>query len=418
MSVTHIHLKAGQLAIKVNRSHWPIEQLLTFGSRINPRRSFLFVSKVLGKYVPCPPRRMRESYQALVNECIKDSSLPINDYGDIEQSNNFAVWGVAETATGLGAGFAQALKNHANTAVFYQHTTRHHLSHPLAFSISEAHSHAPSHRVYTSELLSHPQSQQLIRVAFLVDDEISTGKTLFQLTQALCEKLPKVEHIVWISLVNWLGNDAFNSIQQQLQASFPQVTLHAKQLLQGEFEFFPNKAYQPTLPEDTAQGFAQKQGGYDVPRLGYWMNNLSPEEIESQFIQLSGDFLRLEYLPSLGQKKGYCVIGTGEFTHLPFLLAEHWQERGADVLFQSTGRSPALEDGGLESRLSFWDDLEQGNCYLYNICNDRHAIILYESREQMEKCTLHQSLSATVGIYAGADAEQYQPPRTQQLENA
>ena len=41
-------IQAGQLTMTVRREEWPLEACLTCATRQNPRRLYLFVSKVLG----------------------------------------------------------------------------------------------------------------------------------------------------------------------------------------------------------------------------------------------------------------------------------------------------------------------------------------------------------------------------------
>ena len=58
-----IELQTGKLQISVYSTRYPLDTLLTFGSRQNPKRRYLFISKVLGKYFPCKPSEMRQTYR-------------------------------------------------------------------------------------------------------------------------------------------------------------------------------------------------------------------------------------------------------------------------------------------------------------------------------------------------------------------
>ena len=192
--VRSIELQAGTLEITVHQARHSLDELLAFGSRQNPKRKYLFISKVLGKYIPCRPALMRRSYRLLA-EAIRD--LP-------PLSKNVWVMGIAETATALGAGVAEEIHRQNVATVFYNHTTRYDLDREIAFSICEAHSHAPSHIVYK------PNDQAFCDQAgtvILVDDEVSTGRTLNQLTHRLAEKHPKIRQVVWVNLVNWLTDE-------------------------------------------------------------------------------------------------------------------------------------------------------------------------------------------------------------------
>jgi hypothetical protein len=62
------------------------------------------------------------------------------------------------------------------------------------------------------------------------------------------------------------------------------------------------------------------------------------------------------------------IIGTGEFTYPPFLLAERLQHSGHDVVVQTTSRSPARLGGAIGSALRFRDNYGTGvPNFLYNV---------------------------------------------------
>ena len=88
----------------------------------------------------------------------------------------------------------------------------------------------------------------------------------------------------------------------------------------------------------------------------------------------------------------YAIIGTGEFTYQPFLIAERLQEQGFDVTYQSTGRSPMYEGCGVIAKKSYYDKDHQANFYLYNIDSKRQQIICYETERQYLNCGLRKSI--------------------------
>jgi hypoxanthine-guanine phosphoribosyltransferase len=375
-------LKTGQLDITVTDEQVPLNDLLTFGARQNPKRRYLFISKVLGKYVPCRPKAMRRSYQQLAATVLKEGV-----------QGNARVLGVAETATGLGAGVAQEVQRQANIPLLYSHTSRYELENPIDFSISETHSHAPSHLIY--ELEAELQSID-IETLIIVDDEISTGRTLEQLTHHLCDRNPHIKKVIWVCLVNWLSVGR----QAQLRAEYPQLTLAFCSLLSGHFQFKANESVELGLPEKTATGLCSidqscDSGKAQRSRIGYQVSDVSQSY---QFVDPKQQALTLE---NLDRDQAYMVIGTGEFTFQPFLFAEQMEQHGFDVLMQSTGRSPILEGEGIERKESFFDESHQGMLYLYNRCLSRHPIMLYETFDQYLKCPLRLSINATAGILTG-----------------
>ena len=91
-----VKLQCGDLHLSIHRTDLNLDQLLDFASRANPKRGFLFVSKILGKHLACSPAQMRMSYDLLARKIGTSSKTSL-------------VIGMAETATGLGAGVAESL---------------------------------------------------------------------------------------------------------------------------------------------------------------------------------------------------------------------------------------------------------------------------------------------------------------------
>ena len=369
-----IKLQTGTLDIVVTESQQPLHKLLTFGSRENPKRRYLFISKVLGKYVPCRPATMRKSYRQLAAE-VTATGL----------SGKVWVLGVAETATALGAGVAQEIQANDMHNVIYSHTTRYQLPHAIDFSIKEAHSHAPSHLVYA---LDTSLKSADVETVVIVDDEISTGKTLNQLTHKLRQQLPRLKKVVWACLVNWLSPEE----QQAFQHEHAAIALTFCDLLNGSFTFDVNDRLAVDLPAKTATAICSLPSLSDSARTGYQITKTPPN---FQFVDVDQQPLMLD---ALDRTQRYTVIGTGEFMHLPFLFAEQMESQGFDVTVQSTGRSPVLEGCGIERKESFFDHAHNGMFYLYNRSEDRHPIMLYETAEQYSNCQLRPQINATAGI--------------------
>ena len=374
MSDQHsIQLQTGKLQISVFSTKFSLDHLLTFGSRLNPKRRFLFVSKVLGKYVPCQPSTIRKSYQMLARQI-----QPL-----ISPSSDTWVLGIAETATGLAAGVAQEIKVYGDTQqIVYSHTTRCQIDKEIEFSIIEAHSHAPSHLIYS---LEKPLNQQSITTAVLVDDEISTGNTLAQLTNKLLERLPLLKTVVWASLVNWVSLED----RAVFAEKYPNIRLLFCSLLDGDFEFIADETFKDELPKNTAVGISKAVSRADIGRTGY----LVQKRPQYSFVGIETNCAI-----SLQQDQQYTVVGTGEFSYLPFLFAEELEQRGFDILFQSTGRSPAIEDCGIKSKISCFDNGHQGMFYLYNLPKNRQVILCYENKEQYYNCPFKDILDAKVVI--------------------
>lgn len=317
-----ISLKTGVLEIEPNES---LEQLADFGSRINKKRGFLFVSKVLGKHLPTKPSVMQKTYQQLA------SLLP-------KSSEPTLFIGFAETATALGQGvFEEA--NLTNS--FYIHSTRFQTSQKVFFSFFEEHCHAPSHIFY------EPKEQKLremlgeIKRVILIDDEVSTGNTANNLVNELKKVLPLATEYYLLTILNWTTTSYDN---------FNYLSLH-----QGSFAFTPQDmefnstvVSEPLRLKDLDEIIPYNFGRYGVQKL-----NL--------------DFSKYVKLETLKNKK-VLVLGTAEFMYPPYLFAKYLEENGIECYFQATTRSPINIDGAISSKLSFRDNyFEEIDNFLYNV---------------------------------------------------
>jgi pyrimidine operon attenuation protein/uracil phosphoribosyltransferase len=139
-----------------------LDSVLGYGARINNNRSFLFISKVLGKHIPVSPKKLNSVHlklSKLINPAIKD--------------DNVLLIGLAETATGLGWGLFEQITSKSK---IYIHTTRVLLEQGHLIEFEEVHSHA------TEQYLYAPKSKKFdlnkITHIIIVDDEITTGKTI------------------------------------------------------------------------------------------------------------------------------------------------------------------------------------------------------------------------------------------------
>ncbi|GEM75116.1 phosphoribosyltransferase domain-containing protein [Vibrio sagamiensis] len=327
MQKHNIQIKNGSLNITVLEQTIPLNELLDFASRENPKRGFLFVSKVLGKHIPVKPSLMRDAYNALAEKVVGAES-------------SFVV-GMAETATGLGAGFADSLANKQKQDVYYQHTTRYKADKPIWLTLDEAHSHAVDHILYQAEqplLSSITKSRRLI----LVDDEISTGRTLKLLGDKLLPKMEQVKEVVIVSLVNWLSQEH----RDQFDAWGIPVT-HVS-LLDGNFTFIPVPGFSPSLPKNVDKDLDTRACRKDLGRFGLKMPFDGP-------------------IPKLDIDQPRAVIGDGEHLYLPFLAAEKAEQRGGDVVFQSTTRSPIMLGNAILSKQAFRVDERNVEHYIYNL---------------------------------------------------
>jgi adenine/guanine phosphoribosyltransferase-like PRPP-binding protein len=320
-------IQAGRLTITLTENGHRLDELIAFASRLNPLRSYLFVSRVLGKHIPVRPSAMDSIHAELAEE--------INLIGD-----SAYVVGMAETAVGLGAGTARHLSRLHQYSVF-QHTTRFLVTDPW-LRIQEAHSHADTMQVarLRGDASIHAQTTADL---VLVDDEISTGKTLAQLANALLAQpeLLRIRRLHIVSLVNWLDSEA----KSQLLALLPQkIEVEFIQLMAGTFTFAASPDYQAVVPNNVDVDFCdalttkrdQEPAALPLEQHGLY------GVVFSKYEELLPDKL-LPHTFDINQP--HVVYGMGEFLDIPFRTALALENAGMDVLFQSSTRSPiALGD--------------------------------------------------------------------------
>lgn len=380
-----------------------MDELFLMAARVNKKRSFLFVSKLLGKHIPVVPNvsllggaalavllqycyegemtvdlpeivqafREPSMYAEEVYTKLKSNPLPL--------SGPHLFIGFAETATALGHSMYDACSG----ATQYLHTTRESIRELNSLiSFEEEHSHATAHRCYAIDPAFFQGTQPVV----LVDDEITTGKTALNMIRDLHMKFPRSKYIV-ASLLDWRSaadRDKFTSLEEELG-----IEIVCLSLIEGQIEVIGNSidmnepGKQLLSRTHTAQ--ITKHTLYDqFEHLQVTSEDSSGEVNEEPYVRLTGRFgltcndnlvldeqvARAGALLKLQRtgKRTLC-LGTGEFMYLPMRIAA---EMGEGILYQSTTRSPihASSDTGyaIQSRASYASPEDPAVLnFLYNI---------------------------------------------------
>ena len=384
-----------EVEIESNPYQLPISQLFLMAGRINKKRSFLFVSKLLGKHIPINPNKglvvgaiLADQYAKVVmgedmeldeglRSALSAEEPPATLSPFISDQVNPVIIGFAETATGLGHAFYESFKK----ADFF-HTTREKIvSFAPVISFEEEHSHATSHRCYVDDLLL-----QNNREIILVDDELTTGKTAINIIRSLHLKFPRKTYTV-VSILDWRSIDhhkAFAALEVELG-----ITIHCVSLLKGRIKVsgellldntneatysesqteqrltmvpIYKKVPSPfsTIPVEVASDIPYPYL-YETGRFG--IHSKDNQKID-KWLQALTVFLKEQRTG----KKTLC-LGTGEFMYLPMKLASLM---GDGVFYQSTTRSPIFAECdpeyGVNWKVEFVnpENLQITN-YVYNI---------------------------------------------------
>ena len=329
--MVEIELQRGVLSLQPNdNSHWKWQDLLGFAERINPKRAFLFVSKVLGRHIPVSPHIMRHAFTDLAKLVPDDLPEPV------------LVIGMAETAVGLGAGVHQVLQQRYPEAI-YVTTTRHPVhGAPLLARFLEEHSHAQDQLLYGSPDAELQQQILNSKSIVLVDDEASTGKTFVNLIHALQQAgLNQISHVVTATLADWSSGIHIADLNCQSVA-----------LMTGKWQW-----------RDAEHPIQINMPKVDTVAFGAFATLAKPTWGRLP-IQDSGAHIRLAVQPD----ERILVLGSGEYVWSSFLLAEYLQQQGADVKFSAITRSPIAVGHAIQSALAFSDNYGLGiQNFVYNI---------------------------------------------------
>lgn len=373
MTRKNIELAAGTLSVAVDRSDFDLDWLCGFASRRNPKRPFLFVSRVLGRHLPVSPNDMRLVYRKLAAKLPRDLVGPV------------LVVGLAETAICLGQGVFDAWQDiRDEDDLLYIHSTRYRLRRPLLATFEESHSHATSHLIYQPEEETSRNLVKAGRTLLLIDDEASTGSTFLALAKALGESMPYLQDIVCVTITDWMGSERRNALAAQMP-----VRTRFVSLLEGGYGFESSGSRPPLMPNVTGGG-EEKDGLLPINwgRLGIRRSAPLPKMAE-KIVARPGETI--------------LVLGTGEFVYPPFLLAERLAHMGAEIRVQATTRSPILEGGAIKGVLEFPDSYQDGiPNYLYSVQPGQYdsVYVCYETPPETWQQGLLSALNA-IPVYFG-----------------
>lgn len=385
----HVEVKDNPYCLNLN-------ELFAMAARINKKRSFLFVSKLIGKHLPIHPNKglltsallAAQYYESVTNTEFEGKASLLAGFLNPET----AIWeeiafipnelepiiiGFAETATALGHAFFDCF----HKADFF-HTTREVVEERnpvLAFE--EEHSHATSHRCYIPlEMIRNE------REIILVDDELTTGKTALNIIRSLHAQYPRKKYTI-ATILDWRSQESrqeFNKLEKELGICIHVISLLAGTLhvevLKTAIEERDGKRpkLEPSAPVERIMlgQFFQKQSYTDEKEEGnlkcskyiretgrFGLRSKEAAEIQ-RIVETSANYLAEKRTGG----RTLC-LGTGEFMYLPMRIAS---KIGSNVWFQSTTRSPIFAENqegyGARYKASFPNPEDPKIAhYVYNI---------------------------------------------------
>lgn len=343
MPVYEKTFRTGHLHLSIPVTPVPLHDVFDIAERENPKRAFMFMSKLLGHHLPVAPDITRQTFRRLA------AGIP----SGLEEPVLFL--GFAENAVALACGVYQEARRRYPDSVLLL-STRHPVegNAEILCEFTEAHSHATDHLVYVP---ADPALQDRMRQAktlVLIDDESTTGNTMYSAIQALEKHRPPFRQVVGVNIMDWSDN----ALAGRLNCPVTPVAI-----LSGQCHWTPAPdAPSVSLPpvNVSTPGRASLSARQDWGRLG--MQNADCHI--GQHVQAQP-----------GER--ILVLGTAEFVWPPFLLAERLQQEGAEVLFAATTRSPLLPGHAITSVLTFPDNYGQNiPHFLYNTQSPRYDRII------------------------------------------
>ncbi|MGY1435566.1 phosphoribosyltransferase [Streptomyces reniochalinae] len=327
--------------------------LLGLALRRNPKRAHLLVSTVLGKHVPQRPaavlgagRRLGEQVRALLGA---------------DEAARSAVLGFAETATGLGLTVAHTMGSRVGAL----HSTRRAVQGVGRFGgFEEEHSHATSH-------LLLPQDPGQLRTGgplVLVDDELSTGRTVRNTIAALHAAAPRARYVV-AALVDTRAEADVAALEKcaaDLGARVDVVALASggvelpDDVLARGRALVETHGEAPAAPPPPAGGTLERvELGWPAELPDGGRHGFGPREqirLQAALPAMAERVCSALALPKAsGEPPRVLFLGNEELMYAPLLLARAVEERTAgraEIRFSTTTRSPvlAVDDPGYAIR--------------------------------------------------------------------
>lgn len=367
-----------------NKFNFDIEDLMVVANRANnPKRNFLFVSKLLGKHIEVNPNVCRAAGRLLASLMYSNNSGNINCMVDlikgkdideetiIEELNkpiqtedkNF-ILGFAETATGLGMAVASSIENS-----HYQTTTRESIVDiKNILSFEEEHSHATNHKCFT---LYQDRIKEADRI-ILVDDEITTGNSMRNLIRELV-KITDVKEFVILSILDWRSKeniDNMYNLQEELN-----VSIDVLSLVSGSFSTDDKSVYidneSKSLTDNTFvkelevldRIEIQTENGvkdYYIHSGRFGVDHSYIQKIENQCKQIAKSINE-----TLDDDLKILILGHGEDIYIPSRVAAYIK---GDVKFKTTTRSPILckDEDSYPIKSKYIFEHEDVKYFLYN----------------------------------------------------
>lgn len=397
----HILQRLPDMTMEINIAQNPLnlsmDDLFIMATRVNKKRGFLFVSKLLGKHLPLNPTKaliasgllameyveqvagvnMKEK-DAILRGCFSEDPVEIREaynllsHRNLRLDHNPLIIGFAETATSLGHAFFDCIDG-----AVYIHTTREEIQgHVPLLNFKEEHSHAVNQLCYIEE-----QDIDNQKPVVLVDDELTTGKTATNIIRNIHSRFPREQYAV-ISILDWRSpedRERFRELEKELGITILTVSLMSgnicfsgETIAEASYDYSPKQRSSELNVEtiNLSHFFTPTQYTNEKDAIPYIQETGRFGLISDQKRDVADACVKAAgYLEQCRKGRKTLCLGTGEFMYLPMKIASLM---GDGVFYHSTTRSPILpqehEGYAIQNGFSFMNpEDDEVVHYVYNI---------------------------------------------------
>ncbi len=338
----------------------------------NKKRNFLLINPLQSKHMPVSPKKSLKMIEILGEKVVE------------KHPNAKLVIGFAETATAIGFVVAKALGEECN----YITTTRENLGKGSYFEFKEEHSHAVDQRLYDENLEKYIYSTDEI---ILVDDELTTGKTVLNFINQLKVKYPIIaeKKIIAVSIINRITDENLEKLRVEK--------------VYCEYLIKPKNADYETFVEQFDIGpqvdFHSRESGniknIDIVQVTKFENHIS-KGVNSEAYTVECEAIAKEVLDKildrLKKDDDILVLGTEEFMYPAIILGRLIEDENCvkSVSCHATTRSPIgicndeiypIKNGYKLN--SFYE--KDRETYVYNLKNYDKVVVFTDSMEKESK---------------------------------
>ena len=361
------------------------QDILRLGKRHNNnKRTYLLINPLQSKHIPVSPSESLSMMNTLGEKVSK------------KYPNAKLVIGFAETATAIGTSVAAALGEDC----IYIHTTRENIDGSSDWvEFNEEHSHAVEQKLYAENLRHYISKTSEI---ILVDDELSTGKTLINIIHQLKDKYPELnsKKVIAASIINRITSTNIKRLEAEgiiceYLVKLPDVdyTDAVKSIEIASPLDFINETQHNII---TSQ--IDLPGAFLDPRTGVQIS----EYVESCKKMANSALSSIQN--NFSTDDNILVLGTEEFMYPAIILGLEIENKGLvnSVKCHATTRSPIGVNDSDEYPIkigykitSFYDDTRE--TYIYNLKQYDKIIIVTDSNYAPERAL--NNLSAALAQY-------------------